>query len=635
MTRVCNEYGASSVAADTSCRTSGQSLTDSVEAAASATFSSLGPNTGPMVATMLIGVLLLCCLGLSGIALLNELMPAHPLRTLLVGTPTPTATRPATPTTVARATPSPTRHSIFPPELKDEFEPDDTRAQATEIDTDGTRQTHTLSPPGDLDHVSFQVTEGMQYTMETGNLGDDCDTVLTLYDENGTQLGEDDDGGNESLASRLIWVADEDGILFVTVAQFDGEEEEGDTEYDVWVIEGEPVTFQEDEYEPDDTIAQASEILVDTPQTHTIHVAGDEDWVFFQADEGTTYLIETSDLLDETDTIIYLHDEDGEGLAQNDDGGEEGLASRIIWRADYSGIHYVMVRYYREDVVGPDMGYTITVSEGAPFEADGYEPDDAREQASEIQVGSHQNHNLHVTGDRDWISFRAEAGTRYVVETYSLGGGIDTIIFLYDSRGRELANDDDSGGEPLASRIAWTPEEDLVVYVMVLDFGDDEAGPGTEYAISVHEQDEGLLVPDQYEPDDSMDEASGIELGEYQRHSIHLPGDHDWLSFRAMQGTTYLVETSNLGPEMDTVVFLYAQDGEELAQDDDGAEEPRASRITWTATKTGTLHILVRDYKDSRAEPMMQYDVSVREAEAAGGGAIVYVAEGAEHFVAH
>ncbi len=614
MTRVCNQYGASSIAADISCRSSGRPLPNSVEAEAGATFSSMGPHTRPIVATMLIGVLLLCCLSLSGMALLDELMPAHPLRTLLGGTPTPTATRPATPTIVATATPSPTPRSMPPSEARDEFEPDDTRAGATEIDTDGTRQTHTLSPPGDVDYVSFQVTGGMQYKMETGNLGDECDTVLTLHDERGTPLVQDDDGANESLASRLVWVAEEDGTLFVTVAQFDGEEVEGDTEYDIWVIEGETVTLQEDEYEPDDTLAQANEILVDTPQIHTIHVAGDEDWVYFQAEEGTTYVIQTSDLLNETDTIIYLHDQDEERLAQNDDGGEEGLASRIVWRADYSGLHYVMVRHYRDDVIGPDLGYTITVSEGASFEADEYEPDDGPEQASEIHVGSHQNHNLHVTGDRDWISFRAEAGTRYVVETYSLGGAIDTIMFLYDSRGGELANDDDSGGEPLASRITWTPEEDQVVYIMVLHFGDDKAGPGTEYAVSVHEQDEGLLVPDRYEPDDSMDEASGIELGEYQRHSIHLPGDHDWLSFRAMQGTTYLIETSNLGPEMDTVIFLYAQDGEELARDDDGAEEPRASRITWMATKTGTLHILVRDYKDNRAEPTMQYDVSVREA---------------------
>jgi len=475
----------------------------------------------------------------------------------------------------------------------------------------------------------------MQYTIQTGNLGGDCDTVLTLYDERGTQLAEDDDGADESLASRLIWVAREDGILFVKVMQFDGEEEGHDTEYDVRVLEGEPVTFEEDEYEPDDRIAEANELLIDTPQTHGIHLPGDEDWVFFQAAEGTTYVIETSSLRGETDTIIYLHDEDGEKLAENDDGGEESLASRIIWSADYSGILYVMVRDYREDIVGPDMWYTITVSEGAPFEADEYEPDDDREQAGEIEVGSHQNHNLHVTGDRDWISFRAETGTGYVIETFDLGGRIDTIVSLYDSEGRELTSDDDSGGEPLASRLTWMPEEDGVLYVMVRDFGADEAGPGTEYGISVRQEATRPLTADEYEPDDTMAEAGETEVGEVQTHSIYVEGDHDWLSFEATQGTTYLIETSNLGLEIDTVILLYDENGEELAQDDDGADEPRASRITWTAEETGTVHILVHDYKDNRAQPGMQYDISVREVEAAGGETRVYIAEGAYHIVAH
>ena len=620
MTQVCNECGASNAETDTFCRACGQPLGKSAEAGASASFSSPGRSTGPLVAGTLIGVLLLCCLSLVGIALLDELMPAHPLRTLLVGTPTPTATRPATPTVAASATPSPTPQSTFTPEPgMDAFEPDDSTAQATEIDTDGTAQTHTLSPSGDVDYVSFHVTEGMAYIVQTGNLGDDCDTVLTLYDEDGSQLAEDDDGGDESLASRLIWVADEDGILFAKVRQFDPEEDGRDTEYDVRVLIGEPVTFEQDEYEPDDTMAKANEILVGTPQTHSIHVPRDEDWVFFRAEEGETYAIETSDLRGETDTIIYLYDEDGEELAQNDDGGRESLASRIVWSADYTGILYVMVRDCWEDIVGADARYTIIVSQGAPFQADEYEPDDTSEEASVIEMGSHQNHNLHVTGDHDWMSFRAEAGTRYVVATYDLGGRIDTIVSLYDSEGGELTSDDDSGGEPLASRLAWMPDEDGVLYIMVQDLGDDEAGPGTEYAISVSEEATSLLRPDDYEPADTMAEAGEIEVGEVEIRSIHVEGDHDWLSFEAIRGTTYLIETSNLGMEVDTVILLYDENGQELAQDDDGADEPRASRIMWRAEETGTVHILVHDYKDNRAQPGMQYNISVRKVEAAVG----------------
>ncbi|HJX36975.1 MAG TPA: hypothetical protein VJ714_00115, partial [Anaerolineae bacterium] len=94
-------------------------------------------------------------------------------------------------------------------------------------------------------------------------------------------------------------------------------------------------------------------------------------------------------------------------------------------------------------------------------------------------------------------------------------------------------------------------------------------------------------------------------------------------------------ETHNLGEEMDTILFLYDETGQELAQDDDDGDVPFASRITWTAEQTGTLYLMVRHYKDGRAGLTMSYDVSVREAGEETAGALpgVYVAEGAYHIV--
>jgi hypothetical protein len=122
-----------------------------------------------------------------------------------------------------------------------------------------------------------------------------------------------------------------------------------------------------------------------------------------------------------------------------------------------------------------------------------------------------------------------------------------------------------------------------------------------------------VLTPDSYEPDDTQATASSIELQESQWHNIHAAGDHDWLSLQAEAGVTYVVETYDLEAELDTILFLYDADGEELARDDDGSDEPRASLVTWTAEEAGTIYILVRDYKDDRATRGMGYYVSVHE----------------------
>lgn len=391
MAQVCGECGASNRDGDRFCRTCGKPLAGSLRSTSDDALSNEQRAVGPLAAVALIGALLLCCLGIIGVALLNELMPTHPFQTLLVGAPTPKPTCTLAPTSTV--TPTVTPVAAFQP-ASDSFEPDNTTAQANEITTDGRSQTHTLSPADDRDYVFFQTRQGMAYTVETGNLGGDCDTVLSLHDEDGTKLATDDDGGGEAWASRLVWVADEDARLAVEVTQY-GQGADGEaTQYDIWVLESEPVIFDEDEYEPDDTMAQANEILLDVPQTHNIHILRDHDWVFFQAEDGVSYNIETSNLGSELDTIIYLYDATGEELAQDDDGGEESLASRIIWAADSTGALYVMIRDYWGNRIESEMQYNISVAEITPVEADAYEPDDTQDEASEIEVGLHQTHNI-------------------------------------------------------------------------------------------------------------------------------------------------------------------------------------------------------------------------------------------------
>jgi hypothetical protein len=629
---VCPECGFSNPDTDRYCRQCSQSRVGSVKPL---TPDRDGAGSGPWLAAVTIAILVLCCLCLVGLTLLDELMPTHPWRALVMGSPTPTATQPATPTfsPTAPAAVTPT-HTPTPVEGWDPYEPDDALGLAQPIETDGIAQTHRLHPPGDRDYVSFRVTAGTEYIVETGNLGGDCDTILTLYDEDGIELTQDDDGGEESLSSRVRWTARENGEFFAEVRQFDEEAGGEDTFYDIWVSASQLIVLEGDEYEPDDAMAQANELVLDVPQTHTLHVQGDQDWLFLEAEEGTTYIVETLNLKGGTDTIIYLHDESGEELARNDDRDEEGLDSRIIWTADSTGVLHVMIRDFSEQRVEAEMEYTISVTLGEPPETDIYEPDDRQDQASEIEIGAYQDHNLHITGDRDWICFQAMADTGYVVETFNLGDRIDTHITLYDADGHQLAEDDDSGRERLASLLSWTARDTGSLCLLIRDLEDQEAGPGTEYSILVSEEGTSALLPDEYEPDDTMALASQIETGEVQGHNIHIEGDHDWLSFQAQEGSTYVVETYDLGEDMDTILFLHDETGQELAQDDDGGDEPRASYIAWTAKETGTLFVMIRDYKDDRAGQDMMYDVSVFEGERVEAGLSgVYIGDGAYHLV--
>lgn len=235
-----------------------------------------------------------------------------------------------------------------------------------------------------------------------------------------------------------------------------------------------------DEWEPDDTPEHASSIEMGGAQTHNLHLAGDQDWLYFEAEGGGSYVIETS-MGREIDTVATLYDSEGKQLAFDDDGGEEFRSSRLFWVAEETGPLYVMIRGLADTEEGSGTEYEVSVTVAQGFRMDEYEPDDSSAQATRIELGETQRHNRHVSGDEDWLSFRAEAGQTYVIETSRLGDRADTVVYLYDGQGNQLALDDDGGDEDRASRLRWTAPDSSLFFVKVGNWLPTEAGPGTGY----------------------------------------------------------------------------------------------------------------------------------------------------------
>ena len=95
-------------------------------------------------------------------------------------------------------------------------------------------------------------------------------------------------------------------------------------------------------------------------------IANDNDWYSFEVVAGQTYVIQTSDLEANTDTLLVLCDDDCSTiLAENDDvSWPTNLASRIIWTAPADGVYHAMVRAYNWKVSGTDTSYIFGVSLG-------------------------------------------------------------------------------------------------------------------------------------------------------------------------------------------------------------------------------------------------------------------------------
>jgi sugar lactone lactonase YvrE len=118
----------------------------------------------------------------------------------------------------------------------DSYEEDDSFDQAHVIELNLAAQSHNFHDAGDQDWVKFYGISREIYEIKTSNLGIRCDTVIELYDTDGTTLLIGPwNWGFEGEDELMNWVCPADGVYYVRVYHY-GEEVFGeDTEYDLQV----------------------------------------------------------------------------------------------------------------------------------------------------------------------------------------------------------------------------------------------------------------------------------------------------------------------------------------------------------------------------------------------------------------
>ncbi len=495
----------------------------------------------------------------------------------------------------------------------DAYEPDDSLGAARVITVGGAAQRHNFHLPGDQDWVRFSATGGTTYIIETLNLGATSDTVLELYNGSGTRLAYNDDYGG-TLASRINWTAPASATFFVKVRHYNSSVAGATTNYDLRITSA---TVTGDSFEPDNTMSAAKPITVNgATQTHTFHVPGDQDWVYFDAVAGTAYVIETLNLASGNDTVLELYNSGGTLLAYNDD--YSGLASRIGYTADSAQRLFVKVRHYNSSAGHPGLRYDLRVTSLASTAPDPYEPDNTAATARPVTPGSLTEPNItrrnfHVAGDQDWVRLSATAGNFYLFETANLEARSDTVITLFQSDGVSRIAEDDDGGVGLASRLTWYAPSDGVYFLRVRHYSSSIGGNQTGYDLRIGTYGSSAAA-DAYEPDNTMATARPITVnGVAQNHNFHQLNDHDWVVFNAVNGVAYTITTSNLETRADTVLELYNSSGSLLAVNDD--YYGLASRIVWQATASGSFYVKVRQYNGSVFGANTGYRLSLTSAQ--------------------
>ncbi|MCX6094792.1 MAG: pre-peptidase C-terminal domain-containing protein [Candidatus Bipolaricaulota bacterium] len=215
-------------------------------------------------------------------------------------------------------------------------------------------------------------------------------------------------------------------------------------------------------------------------------------------------------------------------------------------------------------------------------------------------------------GDVDMYWFEVREQANVVIETRTDG---DTLLSLYDSAGKLLAEDDD-GGDGRASRLEGSIEVGTYVLV-VYAYG---ANVVRSYEVWIEgtaasSRTSDAACPSEKESNNTMalaDDLTGAGSVACRSGSVAPVGDVDVYSFSlGLAGAVTIVTMT----DADTVLRLYDSGGRFLAEDDDGAGG-RASRITGTL-EAGRYYATVREYGDDAT--VSSYRVSVTVQASPGG----------------
>jgi hypothetical protein len=286
--------------------------------------------------------------------------------------------------------------------------------------------------------------------------------------------------------------------------------------------------------------------------------SGAEIWYSLKPTESGFVIVEVTS---EMDTYLEFFNAQRELLAEDDDGGE-GYNAKLEIFAESGKTYYIKVRGYDSGDTGPFR--VIATSKPLPA-------------ARDLSFGNFLSGTL-SSGEEQWYRVRTTQAGLVTVET---SGGVDTVMEVYNSSWQLLEGDDDSG-EDYNARLEILTESNQSYYYKVRGYSSDDTG---SYRILAS------FETIQTENNTERSRAITLRLGESFSVFLLSASESRWYVYNLTRSAPFVVQTRG---NMDTLLFLYDSNGNQIADDDDSGEGNNA--MVSQRLNPGTYYIEVRSY---------------------------------------
>ena len=418
---------------------------------------------------------------------------------------------------------------------------------------------------GDEDHFSIQLNgDGILRATTTGT----TNTIGTIYDSEGNELAMNDDDG-EGMNFNVSAPIPAAGTYYVKVES----EGMGTGGYTL------TVTFILDDH--GDEISSATPAAIDTPVTGNLEKSSDQDYFSIQVSRddlsNADLLILTATTTGETDTVGTLYNSEGTQLDTDDNSGEDmnfSISTRVI----SPGTYYIKVE-------GMGTGaYSLSVTSMVGDHGN------TRASATQATPGTAISGNIDPGTDEDYFSVQVTPMNDRTILRAVTSGTTDTVGYLYDSGGNQLATDD-NGGAGMNFDVSTQVVTSGTYYIRVVS----EGSATGRYRLTV--------TSTSSEYGNTIASATPVTSGTPVLGGIERSDDQDYFSIQVSRAdladTDFLMLTAATTGTTDTVGTLYNNEGTPLTTDDNSGTDMNFS-VSTRVVSPGTYYISVEGMATGR-----------------------------------
>lgn len=324
--------------------------------------------------------------------------------------------------------------------------------------------------------------------------------------------------------------------------------------------------------------------------------------------KGRTYVIDM--ISKDFDSYLRLEDSKGQNLAQDDDGGGN-LNSRIRWTPANDDAFLIVAT----SLGGGQGNYTLKVRPQSAIPPLKAIPLAFAKGEESVRVQGKLDENDHPLGPNNaygkLYSVKLSKGTEYQIDLVRNDNNMDPYLKLQDANGKDLAQDDDGGGN-LNSRIKYTPLQDAEFRIVATALG---SGQGA-FTLSVAKV--GVAAPAaKAGPLSFKDGENRININSTLDNTDPAIGPNNGpgktFTLKMSKGIRYTIDLVRNDNAMDPYLKLADPTGNVVAEDDDGGGNLN-SRIQITPKDDGEYKIIATSLNNNGGN----FTLSVEKA----GGAV-------------